>query len=416
MSQRTSVQHTRAEKGGVAVLISIFFGTMVLFGVAALSLDVGSIWWERRQLQNAADAAVMALANQCAKGSQNCRPDSTTTTTYANLNVKDGTTSTDGVCSRFGTGFTPPVTSSLEVWSPCASGTDTSTVQDQKLRNLGECVPVPTSLGTNVPYVEVKIGTSNSGGAPEQVRSIFSRIVKGTDNPHVSACARAAWGPPGGTGTTFPLTLSVCDWYTATSGGFAPAPPYTPGPATVPNAATSNVPAVVPSSKVVKITAHENSNPATACGPSMNAPGGFGWLDEDPNAPLDCSSSYNGSGAVDGSSGAAPTQGCKADGIQKWLGKEVLIPIFTSVSGTGDNTFYTLEGVSSFYLAGWQNMQTAQPNKDYSVYNPPSNNYCGSGVNAKTCIWGWFTSPILPLGTLPGNGTPRGPVVVAPAG
>ena len=58
---------TRAgdESGAVAVVVAI---TMtVVLAMAALVVDVGSIQARRAQLQEAADSAVLAIAQQCAK-------------------------------------------------------------------------------------------------------------------------------------------------------------------------------------------------------------------------------------------------------------------------------------------------------------------------------------------------------------
>jgi hypothetical protein len=52
------------EHGGVAVTVAIML--VVLIGVGALVLDAGNLYWERRQLQNSADAAVLAAAQDIA--------------------------------------------------------------------------------------------------------------------------------------------------------------------------------------------------------------------------------------------------------------------------------------------------------------------------------------------------------------
>lgn len=46
------------ERGAVLVFVS--FTLVVLFGIAALAVDLGQLFWTRRQLQNAADAATLA--------------------------------------------------------------------------------------------------------------------------------------------------------------------------------------------------------------------------------------------------------------------------------------------------------------------------------------------------------------------
>ena len=54
------------DNGAVAVLVAIL--AVVLFGFAALVIDVGALYHERRQLQNGADAAAFAVAQACAAG------------------------------------------------------------------------------------------------------------------------------------------------------------------------------------------------------------------------------------------------------------------------------------------------------------------------------------------------------------
>ena len=57
-----------AEQGGIAVTVAILLVVMV--GLGALVLDVGNLYWERRQLQNSADAAALAAAQDIADGNE----------------------------------------------------------------------------------------------------------------------------------------------------------------------------------------------------------------------------------------------------------------------------------------------------------------------------------------------------------
>lgn len=54
------------ERGAVAVLTAVF--AVVMVAMAALVVDVGALHDERRQLQNGADAAALAVAHSCALG------------------------------------------------------------------------------------------------------------------------------------------------------------------------------------------------------------------------------------------------------------------------------------------------------------------------------------------------------------
>src|SRR3954469_10538525 len=56
----------RAERAAVAVIVAAMFGSMALLGCVALTVDVGTMSLERRQLQNGADAAASSAVIDCA--------------------------------------------------------------------------------------------------------------------------------------------------------------------------------------------------------------------------------------------------------------------------------------------------------------------------------------------------------------
>lgn len=58
------------ERGAVAVIVGIL--VTVLFGFAALAVDVGNLWASRRQLVTATDAAVLAATQSYAEGENGC--------------------------------------------------------------------------------------------------------------------------------------------------------------------------------------------------------------------------------------------------------------------------------------------------------------------------------------------------------
>ena len=89
------------DRGVSAVLVAIL--AVVLFGAAAIAIDLGVLYEERRQLQNGADAAALAVGWECAQngiGSTNCPDDDTFAaldpavtayaTVFANGNARDG--------------------------------------------------------------------------------------------------------------------------------------------------------------------------------------------------------------------------------------------------------------------------------------------------------------------------------------
>ena len=66
LSDRRAPSRPR-DKGAVAAIVAILVSSGVVMGMLALTVDVGNITAERRQLQNGADAATFALARSCSK-------------------------------------------------------------------------------------------------------------------------------------------------------------------------------------------------------------------------------------------------------------------------------------------------------------------------------------------------------------
>lgn len=58
------------ERGAAGILVAVMM--LVLIGAGAMAVDVGQIYAERAQLQNAADAAAMAAAQQCHSAPADC--------------------------------------------------------------------------------------------------------------------------------------------------------------------------------------------------------------------------------------------------------------------------------------------------------------------------------------------------------
>jgi Flp pilus assembly protein TadG len=61
--RRLKNSRTDSERGAAAVLVAVMM--LVLIGAGALAVDVGQIYAERAQLQNAADAGAIAVAQAC---------------------------------------------------------------------------------------------------------------------------------------------------------------------------------------------------------------------------------------------------------------------------------------------------------------------------------------------------------------
>ena len=88
------VHRANGERGAVAVMTAVALVVLLLF--AALAIDVGLMYEERAQLQSSADAAALAVAQDCAAGSP-CLPAAMLTRArqYASANVRDATVDVD---------------------------------------------------------------------------------------------------------------------------------------------------------------------------------------------------------------------------------------------------------------------------------------------------------------------------------
>lgn len=80
------------ERGAVAVTVALFMVALIAFG--ALAVDVTALWSDRKQLQNGADAAALAIAQACANDltSADCTSGATALAdSLVKSNVFDGT-------------------------------------------------------------------------------------------------------------------------------------------------------------------------------------------------------------------------------------------------------------------------------------------------------------------------------------
>jgi hypothetical protein len=398
-----------AERGAVATIVAVFFGGLVVAGMLALTVDVGNIMWERRQLQNGADAGVLSLAVTCANDPAKCNPNNTPTglggasiEPLISKNAADGvsglqtsTASTvNGQCGRATGNIAMPT---------CASAGATVAQADASLKNLGHCPPVPGWLSANaaIPYVETYTISKQTSGSTV-LPGYFSKMLTGTQGGTVvSACSRAAWGPVAPTSlNVFPIVMSYCDWAEQTGYKSGVPSTYPPGPdySVDPVDGYVNWPAT-PEQKI-----YTKGNP-TACSTwnGHSAPGGF-YAINDGNS---CTSNVAVNGWIEGDPGNDnPCKGMSVDG-KSLLGKVVHIPVYdcsygknppstiTSStdceSGKGSNNNYHIAGYAAFYVTGWHLSGDSQK-------SIRSNSFpCGGGDR---CISGWFIKDLLSEGDI----------------
>lgn len=112
------------QRGAVAVTVAILM--VVLIGFTAIAVDTGAIWLDRKELQNGADAAALALAQSCAQGA--CETDENTMAdNYAEGNKRDANVTVTGI-THASTSVTVDVASTRSHWFAPVLGQDSSDI------------------------------------------------------------------------------------------------------------------------------------------------------------------------------------------------------------------------------------------------------------------------------------------------
>ena len=156
ISRRAS-RRLAGERGSAAVLVALLL--VPVLGFTAIAVDVGAMYAEKARLQTAADAAALAVARDCARGS---------------------------------------------------CGDMQATAQDLVDANLGDATADPPVLGSAPARVTV------TGSTPTE--HWFAPVL-GHDATQVEATATVAWGGPSRGVAVLPLTFSWCEFEQQTGGG-----------------------------------------------------------------------------------------------------------------------------------------------------------------------------------------------------
>lgn len=153
------------QEGASSIMVAVLM--VALLGFAAVSIDVGKLYWEKAQLQNGADAGALALASIC------------------------GANESDTECSS---------ASSIPGQLADANANDSSSL-------------VPSVvLDTADNKVTVNTAAAEVGSPTKTVSTWFARILDPTfSNVEVGAKATAVWGPVRSLSAKFPLAFSRCE-------------------------------------------------------------------------------------------------------------------------------------------------------------------------------------------------------------
>jgi Flp pilus assembly protein TadG len=342
----------RDERGTVGVLVALLIGGGVLTGMGAMVIDVGQLYQERAELQNGADAAALAVAKSCATST--CSP--SIAAQYANENASALTGGKAGVGQICGSG----------TLGTCPAST-------------GAMTDCPSAPASGLGYADVHTSTQLAGGST-LLPPVFAETLLGNGSfqgTNVQACAQAAWGGPS-SANTLAFTISACSWQSWTSGGtnFAPAPPTVPAPSYDHQLNLNNL---------------GNGSGCSGQPSGSDGAGAFGWA-KDQTGSCGISTSTTTFPASTGASAGSTCQNALA--AAQASRQAIFLPVYTTYTGTGSNTVFTLLGFAAFVVTGY-----SLPGFTASDWLNPANNTCSF-----KCIDGYFTHELIPPGSGSGQG------------
>jgi hypothetical protein len=330
----------RQERGSVSILVATMFLGGVVFGLAALVVDGGRLYVERAELQRAADAAVLALAQECAGDTSRCTS-ATLAQVYADANAQDGNHAVATICGSGGPGLTacpPSLTDSL--------------------------CPVKGSR-----HIAVHLQTGSVSGS-SLVAPIFARVLLGNgyDGTTVNACSVAGWGVPGNFDIRLGIAIDERCW-----------------------SARNGAPAISDDNPEAVIAANWEQSIALQFGQAdvdcAGVNGGFSLLDQELTGEYACRPLIRTGALVEVVTRVTITQQCR-DYLRASLNRTVPIAIYDpnfqveDEKATGSKLTLSIKGFAFFHVSG---------------YRIPGNNLNEPPVSVTACrgndfcIYGWFT-------------------------
>lgn len=406
MNYEPPTNQIESDEGVTLVFVAVVL--VALLALTAFAVDFGRMWEERRQLQNGADAAALAIAEDCARNLCGGLYDEyAVAEIYVDENARDNT---------------------ANAWL--------------------------INLDLTAQTVTVHNRTEDPGG-DHKFDMLFAGVV-GFDGFTVGAKASVAWGGLASPVSTIPVIISDCEWerpyWEGGAGGSSDpkhlfpeprpsgSPPVAPWLAPYPQWWVDNNALIDldqdgspdTSPLPVVLTFHDGATTdecAAQAGQDTNGDGklsgGFGWLDIDEDASEPCVTQVFGDYDPDSGEygwagedpGASPSTGCDADSLEDLLlgtegnGSLVFIPFFNDENGlNGQNGEYKIAGYGAFWVVGY-NFGSGQ----FRAYAPPlTSDICRPGGlrplnwtsgNDERCLAGYFLNVVY---TGPGDIGPGG--------
>lgn len=330
-------RRTDADDRG-AILPLVVISMVLLLGMGAMVIDIGHLYAERRQLQNGADAAALAIAQSCALKDTICRPGAYEgmATDLANRAARDNMTTVREIC------FGGRTTGGLPQCSGGAAGD-------------------PRALG----WVRVTTRTLTPEG--DEVDFLLAPIVTALTGYTVEATAIAGWGIAG-SGRVLPFAVHECE-YNALGGVLDP------------------LNGVYPSGEQIIYSRYTTGNHSDQdCRTDYlgdgTSPGNYGWLDK---PRLECFADASVDVWSPGDPGNNPEIRDCADEI---LNQTVLVAIWqdADLSG-GANAEYEIIAFVGFTVTGYDLSGFHSP----GFTCPPNPADPGAPAGSLRCFRGVFT-------------------------
>ena len=344
------------DDGAVVLLFGVL--SIFLFVAVALVANVGRSFYERRELQNGADAAAIAVAFDCARAVAN-------PLTVANCTEPVAITNVAGLANAN------------------ATFDGASTVDDVDINLLGG---------------KVTVDTLSAEGGEDSIELTLNRDDDDLDRKTVVASATAAWGAAS-TAEGLPIVIPKCAFDTLG----APALRF-PESGPFPNASPWTAPP-----HPTWIVLNQAQPPMCPDAPD-HPPGSHGWLDGDSPGGACTVFLAVGQTSLGTAAGKDPAcdifSGIPAAPAQAEAFKNHIfntnngvwkVPIIEEGVGGGGWASYEVAGWAAMKVTGWYFSNTFK--------YPPSVSGCGLGPGSSAiCIRGWFVNQAPGSGPIiPGN-------------
>lgn len=228
----------RTAEHGVSSVVTA--GMMVMFlGFAAISVDVGRLYWEKAQLQNGADAGALALASICGtnKSDPQCNNGSSVVRQLANNNANDSSARVHSVSIDTATRQVSVTTSSSEAGAPLNTvSTWFAGVLDPKHSSVEVGATAKArwgsvkSLNAKFPLAFSRCEVDSTSTQDGSLRFLMSKGVNDTNGPQSCHSSSSGSEIPGGFGwlqrqppSSCSASTSVGAWASSETGNDFPA-------------------------------------------------------------------------------------------------------------------------------------------------------------------------------------------------